>query len=35
MADVYLAIYEEMKNTAGRTTAGLNEAYAKVLTAQD
>lgn len=33
MADVYQAIYDDMEKTAGRTTAGLNQAYAKVLTA--
>ena len=35
MVDVYAAIYAEMTKTVGVTTAGLNDAYAKLLTAQD
>ena len=35
MASVYEAIYNEMKTTNGNTLGGLNEAYAKVLNAQD
>ena len=35
MVEVYAAIYAEMTKTAGETTAGLNDAYAKLLTAQD
>jgi len=35
MVEVYAAIYAEMSATAGKTTAGLNDAYAKLLTAQD
>ena len=35
MVEVYAAIYAEMSVTEGRTTAGLNEAYAKLLTAAD
>ena len=35
MVEVYAAIYAEMTKTAGATTAGLNDAYAKLLTAQD
>lgn len=35
MVDVYQAIYDDMKKTAGKTTAGLNAAYAKVLTANE
>ena len=35
MVEVYAAIYAEMSVTQGRTTAGLNEAYAKLLTAAD
>lgn len=30
MTSVYLSIYEDMKNTAGNTVAGLNSSYAKV-----
>lgn len=33
MVAAYLAIYQQMKNTAGKTTADLNNAYAKVLEA--
>ena len=35
MVDVYRAIYDDMAQTAGKTTASLNQAYAKVLTAGD
>lgn len=35
MVAIYAAIYDEMTNTAGATTAGLNDAYAKLLTASD
>ena len=35
MVSVYAQIYAEMKNTEGRTQTGLNEAYAKLLTAAD
>lgn len=35
MVEVYAAIYAEMTKTAGATTAGLNDAYAKLLIAQD
>jgi len=35
MVEVYAAIYAEMSRTAGATTAGLNDAYAQLLTAQD
>lgn len=33
MVAAYLAIYQQMKNTAGKTTADLNNTYAKVLEA--
>ena len=35
MVNVYAAIYNKMKSTAGATTADLNNAYAKLLTARD
>ena len=35
MVSVYAAIYSKMKSTAGATTADLNNAYAKLLTARD
>jgi len=35
MVSVYAAIYNKMKSTAGATTADLNNAYAKLLTARD
>lgn len=35
MVDVYNSIYQKMTITAGNTIAGLNSAYAKVLTAQE
>ena len=35
MVAVYAAIYAEMSKTAGATTAGLNDAYAQLLTAED
>ena len=35
MVDVYAAIYQQMKETAGGTQADLNNAYAKLLTAND
>ena len=35
MVEVYTSIYAEMTKTAGATTAGLNDVYAKLLTAQD
>ena len=35
MVEVYAKIYAEMSQTAGATTAGLNETYVKLLTAQD
>jgi len=35
MVSVYAAIYDKMKDTAGATTADLNNAYAKLLTARD
>jgi len=33
--EVYSAIYEQMSNTAGATVSDLNNAYAKLLTAND
>ena len=35
MVRVYTEIYAEMSKTAGATTAGLNDVYAQLLTAQD
>jgi len=35
MVGAYAAIYGAMKNTAGSTLADLNNAYAKLLTAND
>lgn len=35
MVSVYAAIYDKMKDTAGATTADLNNAYAKLLTTRD
>ena len=35
MVKVYAAIYAEMSEAAGKTTAELNDVYAKLLTAQD
>jgi hypothetical protein len=35
MIDAYDQLYENMKQTAVATTAELNNAYAKYLTAQD
>ena len=35
MVEVYSAIYAEMDTAAGKTTQGLNQVYAKLLTAQD
>ena len=35
MVEVYSAIYNQMKLTAGNTITGLNSAYAKLLTAKD
>ena len=35
MVQAYQKIYDEMKVTAGATTAGLNDAYAQLLTIQD
>lgn len=35
MVSVYAAIYAEMSKTAGNTTAGLNDVYAELMTAQD
>ena len=32
MVDVYAAIYAEMEDTEGKTIAGLNQAYAKLIT---